>query len=207
MSTASGGGGDSQDTMDYDSFLAQRQLLDEARRESVKALDEKVLWLGSGAIGLSLAYLGTGGASVQAGVLPFLLGGWGLLILAIGATTSSLFTSAGAYEEAIAAWDKEYESRRRSSGAEGPWAKATGRLTAAALVFLLLGLGSLMWAMWSTIRQGGHAMDSEKRKVVEQGPVSTPASLPRTREGEGVIERGLKPVPPPPPKKPGKKGS
>ena len=133
----------------YDDYLTFRKDLITSENESSKNLDQAVITIASGAIGLSVAFIEK--LSARPPIQPLWLElSWSSLTLSLGLVLISFYTSKRSYTRHTKIWDEIYEATRQKKSIadinkRNVWKIVTECLNFSAPFLLVLGISCLLW--------------------------------------------------------------
>ncbi len=159
---------------EYELYLAERELLIDAARESARTFDQAVLAFGSAVFGFSIAFLKDIAPTPAPETLGWLGAAWALFSLGLLAILISFLLSHRAcmFEIRIG---EEALGNRNYQRKKNPWSSATSWCNGLCIAFLFIGM--LCWSRFAfdNLKLGGVAMNKVQAAPEKRGYVPPPA--------------------------------
>jgi hypothetical protein len=134
----------SQTAMDSETYLRERSFAAEVERDQTRFIDQSVLSLSGGALGISLAFvdkfIGASGAALPL----FLAIAWGALVSSIVAVLVGMHVSQWAIDRHIRDLERYSIAPTGTAFPSNPWAKCTSVANAIASLLFIVGIICLL---------------------------------------------------------------
>ena len=129
--------------MTYQTYLDERKSLNEAEREQVNLLDKSTITIASGALGLSLTFMGDIVEQQSPNTVPLVWLAWCFLVVSLMTTLASFRISVHAYQRQRAILDSENAADGSKPLSGNAWATAVEFANWVSLLSLVVGIAFL----------------------------------------------------------------
>ncbi len=132
-------------TIRYQTYLDHRKILVESKQEQEKLFDRTAIYIATGALALSLAFIQQITEPSEPSYVPIVWLGWSCLVISVLSTLTSFQFSVLAFEQEVKKFDSEFDGEDLSAVEEGGcnWGRAVCVANWTSLGTIILGISLL----------------------------------------------------------------